>query len=152
MRAVAAGEELAYLGDVHQALCKLSQQALLIAIVGGQERKTLTVQSNYSVLVQRLGFKRAGLQGCVTCYKGAFDVLSRVFDRLEKGVSRRLHVACRFIEEDPIQTTKLASYADAVRRSLDWAVGREMKARIYIYVYRLLIRKYTYKYTNMNES
>ena len=56
VRAVATGDELAYLGEVHGALCRLSQQALLIAIVGGQEKKTLTVASNYSVLVQRLGF------------------------------------------------------------------------------------------------
>lgn len=87
VRALATGDELPLLGEIHEALCKHSPGALLLAIVGGQERKTLTVATNYSVLVQ-------------------------------------------FIEEDPIQTGLLQSYAEPVRRSLDWAVGKELKAGV----------------------
>ncbi|CAK9036936.1 unnamed protein product [Durusdinium trenchii] len=87
VRAVARGDELPLLGEIHEALCKHSQSALLLAIVGGQEKKTLTVASNYSVLVQ-------------------------------------------FIEEDPIQTGVLQSYAEPVRSSLDWAVGKELKVGV----------------------
>jgi len=87
VRAMATGEELALLGEIHEALCKHSPGALLLAVIGGQDRKTLTVASNYSVLVQ-------------------------------------------FIEEDPIQTGILQSYAEPVRRSMDWAVGKELKAGV----------------------
>eukprot|EP00438_Fugacium_kawagutii_P026237 Skav233552 [mRNA] locus=scaffold563:324904:329424:+ [translate_table: standard] len=41
---------------------------------------------------------------------------------------RQAEMNIRFIEEDPIQTGVLQSYADPVRRSLDWAVGKELKA------------------------